>query len=590
MWTKSGGLLKGIHGLFSGRLQQAANRNKGNAILNSSQPTYDQEPAMVADDDEIANQDNTSRINRGIGYDNQRVVNIVGARENVGTPVVQQSGIQCYNCKEFGHVARECQKLKRTKDAAYHKKKMLVCKQEEAGFHLNVRTLNVKLVCVTYGKCVLNDNHDLYVLHYINGVNSRIKQPINVPISAKEPKRTVNKSVATSTKKTVASESTNQKPRKLIRKLYEHVSNTCSWWYLKLSPPGYQWKPKSSAINVKPNLIEIILFIIDPGCSKHMTGNLKLLSNFVEKFLCSVKFGNDQIAPILGYGNLVQGNITIKMVYYVEGLNHNLFFVGQFCDADLNVAFQKSTCYVRDLKGNDLLTGSRGTNLYFIILQDTSTPNPIFLIAKASSSQAWLWHLRLSHLNFGLLKLKFVKDHLCSSCELEKAKQHLWIRDNKLEQVIRNPSQSIRIRRQEELHQFNQLDVWELVDRPLSKNVINIKWLWKNKRDKENTLISNKACLVAKGCSQKEGIDFKESFSLVAQLEAVRLFIVYVVHKSFLVYHMDVKRAFLNEPLKEEVYVNQPDDQMNFLIHSILTKYIVSRRQYMYSSKISVVR
>ncbi|GKB12090.1 retrovirus-related pol polyprotein from transposon TNT 1-94, partial [Tanacetum coccineum] len=104
-------------------------------------------------------------------------------------------------------------------------------------------------------------------------------------------------------------------------------------------------------------------------------------------------------------------------------------------DADLEVAFWKSTCYIRDLKGNDLLTGSCGTNLYSITLQDTTSPNPICLVTKASSSQAWLWHHRLSHLNFdtinllskydiliGLPKLKFVKDQLCSSCELGKAK------------------------------------------------------------------------------------------------------------------------------------------------------------------------
>ncbi|GKA44438.1 retrovirus-related pol polyprotein from transposon TNT 1-94 [Tanacetum coccineum] len=187
---------------------------------------------------------------------------------------------------------------------------------------------------------------------------------------------------------------------------------------------------------VKPTLVEIILFIVDSGCSKHMTGNLKLLSNFVEKYLGTVKFGNDQIALILVYGDLVQANITIKRVYYVEGLNHNLFSVGQFCDADLEVAFQISTCYVRYLKENDLLTGSCGINFYSITLQDTSSPNLICLMAKATSSQAWLWHRRLSHLNFdsinllskndiviGLPKLKFIKDHLCSSCELGKAKR-----------------------------------------------------------------------------------------------------------------------------------------------------------------------
>nr|GEY55442.1 retrovirus-related Pol polyprotein from transposon TNT 1-94 [Tanacetum cinerariifolium] len=128
--------------------------------------------------------------------------------------------------------------------------------------------------------------------------------------------------------------------------------------------------------------------------------------------------------------------VIIKRVYYVEGLNHNLFSVGQFCNADLEVAFWKSTWYIRNLKGNYLHTGSRGTDLYSITLQDTDSLNPICLMAKATSSQAWLWHRRLSHLNFdtnnllskndivvGLPKLKFVKDHLCSSCKLEKAKR-----------------------------------------------------------------------------------------------------------------------------------------------------------------------
>ncbi|GJX88638.1 retrovirus-related pol polyprotein from transposon TNT 1-94 [Tanacetum coccineum] len=301
---------------------------------------------------------------------------------------------------------------------------------------LNAKTSNVHFVCVTCGKCVLNDNHDLRVLHYINGVNSRTRQLIAMPISTRELKHNVNQSIATSSKKTVATDSTVKKSRNITRKLYEQVSKTCSWWYPKYTPPGYNWKPKSQIGNVNPKLVEIILFIVDSGCSKHMTGNLKLLTNFVEKFLGTVKFGNDQIAPILGYGDLVQGTITIKRVYYVEGLNHNLFSVGQFCDADLEVAFRKSTCYIRDLKGNDLLTGSRGTDLYSITLQDSSTPNPICLMAKATSSQAWLWHRRLSHLNFdtinllsknnivnGLPKLKFIKDHLCSSCELGKAKR-----------------------------------------------------------------------------------------------------------------------------------------------------------------------
>nr|GEU50598.1 integrase, catalytic region, zinc finger, CCHC-type, peptidase aspartic, catalytic [Tanacetum cinerariifolium] len=263
---------------------------------------------------------------------------------------------------------------------------------------LNAKTLNVNFVCVTYGKCVLNDNHDMCVLHHINGVNSRTKQPIDVPISTREPKRTMNQSVATPLKRTVALDSTNQKPTHTTRNLYKH-------------------------------LVEIILFIINCGYSKYMTGNLKLLTIFVEKFIGTMKFGNDQIALILGYGDLIQGKVTIKRVYNVKGLNHNLFSIGQFCDADLKVAFWKSTSYIHDLKGNDLLTGSHGTDLYSITFQDTSSPNSICLTAKATSSQAWLWHRHLFYLNFeainlllkndiviGLIKLKFINDHLYSSC------------------------------------------------------------------------------------------------------------------------------------------------------------------------------
>nr|GFA39261.1 putative ribonuclease H-like domain-containing protein [Tanacetum cinerariifolium] len=162
---------------------------------------------------------------------------------------------------------------------------------------LNAKTSNVNFVCATCGKYVLNEKHDVCVLKSLNGVNSRTKMPMDVPISTGEPKLIVNQSVAKPLRRTVASESNNQKPRHITRKLYEHVSKACSWWYPKFTPPGYKWKPKSQIGNVNPNLVEIILFIVDSGCSKHMTGNLKLLTNFVEKFLGTVKFGNDQIAP-----------------------------------------------------------------------------------------------------------------------------------------------------------------------------------------------------------------------------------------------------------------------------------------------------
>ncbi|GKF00196.1 retrovirus-related pol polyprotein from transposon TNT 1-94, partial [Tanacetum coccineum] len=130
--------------------------------------------------------------------------------------------------------------------------------------------------------------------------------------------------------------------------------------------------------------------------------------------------------------------------------------------------------------------------------------------------------------------------------------EYRWTKDHPLTQVHGNPSKPVQTRRQlatdpEELHQFDRLQVWELVDKPFGKNVIKLKWLWKNKKDDDQTVIRNKARLVAKGYAQEEGIDFDESFAPVA------------AYKSFPIYQMDVKTAFLNGPLKEEVYVAQPD-------------------------------
>ncbi|GKF47002.1 retrovirus-related pol polyprotein from transposon TNT 1-94, partial [Tanacetum coccineum] len=112
---------------------------------------------------------------------------------------------------------------------------------------------------------------------------------------------------------------------------------------------------------------------------------------------------------------------------------------------------------------------------------------------------------------------------------------------------------------QDELNQFERLQVWELVPRPEGKNVIALKWLWKNKCNAENIVVQNKTRLVAKGYKQDEGIDFEESFAPVARLEAIRMFIAYDAHKNITIFQMDVKTAFLNGPLKEEVYVSQPE-------------------------------
>ncbi|GJS48379.1 retrovirus-related pol polyprotein from transposon TNT 1-94 [Tanacetum coccineum] len=197
---------------------------------------------------------------------------------------------------------------------------------------------------------------------------------------------------------------------------------------------GYQWRPtgKKFALGELCPLTKLSV----QCCSKHMTGNRSKLKNFVEKFIGSVRFGNDHFGAIMGYGDYVIGDSVISRVYYVEGLGHNLFSVGQFCDSDLEVAFRKHSCFVRDINGADLLKGSRRTNLYTISIDDMMKSSPICLLSKASKSKSWLWHRRLNHLNFGTIndlarkdlvrglpRLKFEKDHLCSACQLGKSKK-----------------------------------------------------------------------------------------------------------------------------------------------------------------------
>ncbi|GKA13892.1 retrovirus-related pol polyprotein from transposon TNT 1-94 [Tanacetum coccineum] len=147
------------------------------------------------------------------------------------------------------------------------------------------------------------------------------------------------------------------------------------------------------------NVVQIVLWYLDSGYSKHMTGNYSQLINFVSKFLGTVRFGNDHIAKIMGYIDSQMGNVTISWVYYVEGLG-NLFSVGQFCNFDLEVAFRKHTYFIHELDGVDLLKGSKGSNLYTLSMDNLLLSSPICLLSKASKTKSWLWHQRLSHLNF----------------------------------------------------------------------------------------------------------------------------------------------------------------------------------------------
>nr|GEW83300.1 hypothetical protein [Tanacetum cinerariifolium] len=204
----------------------------------------------------------------------------------------------------------------RTVRPSLNKNKSVVDTKSISSVTSSKSNVNSDLKCATCNGCLSSDNHDLCVLDFINAVNARVKSK-----------------------------------------------------------------------SVKKPVVQIVLWYLDSGCSKHMTGDRSQLINFVQKFLGTVKFRNDHVAKIMSYDDYKIGNVTILRVYFMEGLGHNLFSVGQFCDSDL----------------------------------------------EASKTKSWLWHRRLSHLNFGainhlarqglvrgLLKLKFEKDHLCSACAMGK--------------------------------------------------------------------------------------------------------------------------------------------------------------------------
>ncbi|GKB50546.1 retrovirus-related pol polyprotein from transposon TNT 1-94 [Tanacetum coccineum] len=146
-----------------------------------------------------------------------------------------------------------------------------------------------------------------------------------------------------------------------------------------------------------------------------------------------------------------------------------------------------------------------------------------------------------------------------------------WTKDHPLDNVIVEPknykdalTQACSIKAmQEELNEFEHLEVWELVPRPDKVMVITLKWIYKVKLDELGGILKNKAHLVACGYRQEEGIDFKESFAPVARLDAIRIFLTYVAHMNMIIYQMDVKTTFLNNILREEVYVSQPGGFVN---------------------------
>ncbi|GJT11300.1 retrovirus-related pol polyprotein from transposon TNT 1-94 [Tanacetum coccineum] len=289
---------------------------------------------------------------------------------------------------------------------------------------------NSESVCKTCNKCLNSASHEMCVVNILNFVNATptVKIVLNKGKQIWKPKGKLSNNSLNKTKQVW----------KAMGKLFANVGyqwiSTGKKVALGKLNCGYQWRPTGKKFALDELCPSTKLYV--QCCSKHMTRNHSKLMNFVEKFIGSVRFGNDHLGAIMGYGDYVIGDSVISRVYYVEGLGHNLFSVGQFCDSDLEVAFRKHTCFVRDINGADILKGSRSTNLYTISIDDMMKSSLICLLSKASKSKSWLWHRRLNHLNFdtindlsrkdlvrGLPRLKFEKDHLCSACQLGKSKK-----------------------------------------------------------------------------------------------------------------------------------------------------------------------
>nr|GEV46868.1 retrovirus-related Pol polyprotein from transposon TNT 1-94 [Tanacetum cinerariifolium] len=319
-----------------------------------------------------------------------------------------------------------------------NKKKSVVDTKVISSVTTSMSNVNFDLKCATCKGCLFSDNHDSCVVAYINFVNASIK--------SKSVKKPVNRKFWQPTGKMFTSVGHIWRP---TGRTFTLVGNVCPLTRIAITtivPPRepilivsktdkpkvtlvYSRKSKAankkvpvskSTIN-KSLVVQIVLWYLDFGCSKHMTGDRSQLINFVQKFLGTVKFGNDHVAKIMGYGDYMIRNVTISRIYF-------------FCDSDLEVDFCKHTCFICNLDGVDLLTGSRGNNLYTLSLQDMMASSLICLLSKASKTKSWLWYRRLSHLNFGainhqarqglvrgLLKLKFEKEHLCSACAMGKS-------------------------------------------------------------------------------------------------------------------------------------------------------------------------
>nr|GEV19971.1 copia protein [Tanacetum cinerariifolium] len=510
-----------------------------------------QEPATVTEDDEMSKEKEIDKLMALISLSFKKIYKPTNnnLRTSSNTSRANQD-----NYLRINRGTGECQKSKRVKDASYHKEKMLLYKQEEAGVQLNAEQAD--------WKDDTDDESDDQGLeaHYIND-NYNV---FSIESEHPEQPESVNDTY-----------------------LEEQGDTTISIDSLDMSTNGET--------------------VDQYNDDDDLARERDLLACLIEKLKCEIddsknrnKFletsNKDLVDKLKGHSkNTVSNEIDrVSREYYYAG--HMNAILGVYTEMDEVTNFQCDYLEALDKceRLEKELLKSRTISV-FITLQETSTPNLICLMAKgirhetstartpeqngvvkrrnhtlvevartmlsAAKVPLFFWAEAIATIRFNQNRSLVIPRH-------EKTPYHIingWKPSVKffyifgyLCYIVRDAENLDKMKEKGGNSPVERLDVWELVDRPLCKNVTNMKWLWKNKRDEENTVIFNKAHLVAKGYGQKEGIDFKESFAPVARLEAVQLFVAYAAHKSFPVYQMDVKTTFLYGHLKEEAYVNDP--------------------------------
>ncbi|GJU73296.1 retrovirus-related pol polyprotein from transposon TNT 1-94 [Tanacetum coccineum] len=284
----------------------------------------------------------------------------------------------------------------RTVKSSLKNKNCVVEPNETTNVQHSKLNANSELLCVKCNGCMLYDNNDFCVLNFINDVNAHAK--------SKSVKKSSKRKVWKPTGKVLTNIGYTWRPTgqtfTIVGNAFPLTRITTTAKVPLRKPTALETDTPKPVVTLvysrKPRKSKTNVLVSKPKIIKSISANNKEPSTF--------KFGNDHVEKILGYGDYQIGNVMILRVYYVEGLGHNLFSVGQFCDSNLEVAFRQHTCFIRNLEG--------------------------------LKTKSWLWHRRLSHLNFGAInhlarhglvrglpKLKFEKDHLCSACAMGKIKK-----------------------------------------------------------------------------------------------------------------------------------------------------------------------